>query len=84
MPRSGVNRTFLLLDFVYFAFVLYGLNNYYPTYMKIIVFCLLKPAETLLLFITICPKYEFGRSATFKKQAKTLNKKALAAIAEDV
>ena len=27
--------------------------------------------------------YEFGRSATFKKQAKTLNNKALAAIAED-
>ena len=47
-------------------------------------FCLLKPSVTLLLFITICPKYEFGRSATFKKQAKTLNKKALAAIAEDV
>ena len=47
-------------------------------------FLILKPAATLLLFITICPKYEFGRSATFKKQAKTLNKKALAAIAEDV
>ena len=47
-------------------------------------FGLLKPAATLLLFITICPKCEFGRSATFKKQAKTLNKKALAAIAEDV
>ena len=83
MPRSGVNRTFLLLNLVYFDFILYGLNNYYPTYMKIMVFCLLKPAATLLLFITICPKYEFGRSATFKKQAKTLNKKALAAIAED-
>jgi len=52
--------------------------------MKIMVFCLLKPAATLLLFITICSKYEFGRSATFKKQAKTLNKKALAAISEDV
>ena len=84
MPRSGVNRTFLLLNLVYFDFILYGLNNYYPTYMKIIVFCLLKPAATLLLFITICPKYEFWLSATFKKQAKTLNKKALAAIAEDV
>ena len=47
-------------------------------------FLLLKPAATLLLFITICLKYEFVRSATFKKQAKTLNKKALAAIAEDV
>ena len=47
------------------------------------IFGLLKPAATLLLFITICLKYEFGRSATFKKQAKTLNKKALAAIAED-
>ena len=47
-------------------------------------FLILKPAATLLLFITICPKYEFGRNATFKKQAKTLNKKALAAIAEDV
>ena len=47
-------------------------------------FLILKPAATLLLFITICPKYEFGRSATFKKQAKTVNKKALAAIAEDV
>ena len=47
-------------------------------------FLILKPAVTLLLFITICPKYEFGRNATFKKQAKTLNKKALAAIAEDV
>ena len=47
-------------------------------------FLILKPAATLLLFITIYPKYEFGRSATFKKQAKTLNKKALAAIAEDV
>ena len=46
------------------------------------IFGLLKPAATLLLFITICPKYEFGRSATFKKQAKTLNKKALAAIAK--
>ena len=48
------------------------------------IFGLLKPAATLLLFITICPKYEFWLSATFKKQAKTLNKKALAAIAEDV
>ena len=46
-------------------------------------FLILKPAATLLLFITICLKYEFVRSATFKKQAKTLNKKALAAIAED-
>ena len=47
-------------------------------------FLILKPAATLLLFITIGPKYEFGLSATFKIQAKTLNKKALAAIAEDV
>ena len=28
------------------------------------------------------PKYKFGRNATFKKQAKTLNNKALAAFAE--
>ena len=71
MPHFAVTRTFLLLDFVYFAFVLYGLNNYYPTHMKIMVFCLLKPLATLLLFITICQKYEFWRSATFKKQVKT-------------
>ena len=80
MPHSGVNRTFLLLNLVYFDFI-----SYFTTKnIQFVLMHCLKPAATSLLFITIYPKYEFERSATFKKQAKTLNKKALAAIAEDV
>ena len=47
-------------------------------------FVQLKLTATLLLLIKIYQSTNLDEAATFKKQAKTLNKKALAAIAEDV
>ena len=43
-------------------------------------FALLKPAATLLFFKRNNQSTNLGEAATFKKQAKTLNKKALAAF----
>ena len=46
-------------------------------------FVQLKLTATLLLLIKIYQSTNLGEAATFKKQAKTLNNKALAAITED-
>ena len=80
MPRSDVNHTFLLLKLVYFDFISYFITVIIKNTQFVLMHCL-KPLITLLMIIIIYLKYEFGRSATFKKQAKTLNKKALAAFA---
>jgi len=79
MPRLHLTSTFLLLNLVCFAF--------YRTLQLLIIkryaindFTLLKPAATLLFFKRNNQSTNWGEAATFKKQAKTLNKKALAAF----
>ena len=64
MPRFSLCRTFYMLNLrFYLGVIIY--NCYYQKQFTLLLY--LKLMATLLLFITIYLKYEFGRSATFKK-----------------
>ena len=69
MPRLHLTRTFLLLNLVCFAFVSYFTTAYYQKLYNLWL-CAIKTCGNIALAYKNLPKYEFERSATFKKQEK--------------